>query len=112
MDKFESFYNRAKLIVNNRKRWPTFRTRLQRNIALDVFKEINAGNDKFSFIKRDTMESRNKRMLHLPRIKLEAGRKTTYYQGASIFNRLPTNICEQNSIVLFRNMVNEFEFDK
>jgi len=112
IDKFESFYTRAKFIVNNRKGWPTFRTRLQRNIALDVFKEINSGNDKYSFISNDGIKTRNKRMLRLPRIKLEAGRKTTYYQGASIFNRLTTNIREQKSTVLFKNMVNKFEFDK
>ena len=78
MDKFESFYNRAKLIFNSRKRWPKIRTRLQRNIALDVFKEINAGNDKYSFIAHDT-KTRNKRMLRLPGIKLEASRKTIYF---------------------------------
>ena len=105
--KFEFFYNRAKMIVNNRKKWPSFRTRLWRKIALDVFKEIKSGNEKYCFIEHGTT-TRNKSMLRLPRIKLEAGRKTTYYQGASIFNSLSADIREQKSIVLFKNLVNEF----
>ena len=109
LEKFESLYSRSKLVINSRKIWPSFQTRLRRKIALDVFKAINAGNEKYSFIKHGT-KTRNKKLLRLPRIKLEAGRKTTYYQGALVFNKLNAEIREQESIVLFKNHVNKFEF--
>ena len=49
-------------------------------------------------------------LLRLPQIKSEAGRKMSYYQGAYIFNSLSAKIREEKSLVLFRNLVNEFEF--
>ena len=51
-------------------------------------------------------------MLRLPRIKTEVGRKLTYYQGALIFNSLSAELREQKSLVLFRNLINKFEFQK
>ena len=109
MGKFESFFNRAKSVVNSRKKWPLFETRLKRKIAVDVFKSIQGADKNYVFIEHGP-KTRNKCMLRLPRIKLEAGRKTTFYQGASIFNSLSAKIRQEKSIVLFKNLVNEFEF--
>ena len=109
MGEFESFFNRAKSVVNSRKKWPLFETRLKRKIAVDVFKSIQGADENYVFIEHGP-KTRNKCMLRLPRIKLEAGRKTTFYQGASIFNSLSAKIRQEKSIVLFKNLVNEFEF--
>ena len=109
-DKFESLFYRAKMVVNSRKKWPTFQTRLRRKIVLDVFKSISAGNSCYEFIKHKK-ETRNRNcLLRLPQIKSEAGRKMSYYKGAYIFNSLSAKIREEKSLVLFRNLVNEFEF--
>ena len=109
--KFESLYNRARTVVNSRQKWPSFQTRLKRKIVIDVFKAVHNGNENYSFIEHG-LETRNKSMMRLPRIKSEAGRKTTYYQGALIFNSLSAKIRQEKSLVLFKNLVNEFDFEK
>ena len=80
IQKFESLYNRAKSIVKKRKAWPTFKNCLKRKIVIDVFKAAQDGDSNYSF-KTDGPNTRNKFMMHVPKIKSEAGRKTTYYQG-------------------------------
>ena len=110
LEKFESLLLRAKLVVNCGKKWPTFQIRLQRKIALDVFKAVNVDDSKYNFIEHGKNTRGNRCLLRLTKIQTETGRKTSYYQGASIFNSLDVNIRQQKNQVLFKNLIKEFNF--
>ena len=105
---FESLMQKAKSIIKMRKKWPTFNTQLRRKIAIDVFKSLNAAAiGKYDMINHsiNTRGNNCKR-----KIRSEAGRKLSYYQGALIFNFLPENIRKENSFILFKNLVNNYDF--
>ena len=46
-----------------------------------------------------------------PNDRMEATRKSFYFQGASKYNKLPIDIRDTNSIVIFRNSVRAHLFD-
>ena len=92
------------------KKWPTFNTQLRRKIAIDVFKSQNADTGKYNMINHTINTRGNNCKFRLPKIWSEAGRKLSYYQGALIFNSLPENIRKENSFILFKNLVNNYDF--
>ena len=112
--KFESLHNRARFIVgHNSTTWPTLETERKRKVCIDVFKRLH-GIDKISETKYEMKNHRyktsNNNTLRLPKIKLESGRKTTNYQGASIFNELPSNAREEIYFSKFKRFIKEHNF--
>lgn len=109
--KFESLFLKAKFIVKNRKKWPTFTIRLKRKIAIDVFKSLHFETDGKYVMINHSINTRGKNCsLRLPSIKSEAGRKLSYYQGAVIFNSLPVSIRKETNFNLFKKLVNNYDF--
>ena len=45
----------------------------------------------------------NNRILTLPKVKSENGRKSFEFSGAKLFNNLPTDLCNEQSLVIFKN---------
>ena len=108
--KFESLMQKAKFIIKMRKKWPTFNTQLRRKIAIGVFKSQNADTGKYDMINHTINTRGNNCKFRLPKIRSESGRKLSHYQGALIFNSLPENIRKENSFILFKNLVNNYDF--
>ena len=88
--KFESLTNRARVIIKYHRNLPSFQTSLKRKIALDAFKALHniKPNDKYEKINHIYDTKRNKNTFRLPRVRLNAGGKLSYYQGALVFNGL------------------------
>ena len=70
----------------------------------------NQLNDNFSdyfAFKKSTVNTRsNGTKLVIPRIKLESARKSTYYQGAIVFNDLPKDIRLEIDFETFKKSLN------
>ena len=47
----------------------------------------------------------NGKLTRVPKIRLEAARKSFYFQGANKYNKLPVDIRDKDSAVIFKNFV-------
>ena len=112
LGKFENLVGRAKAIVNGRKNWPTFETRLKRKIAVDAFKAFNVNaNEKYVMISHSINTRGNHCKARLPRVRsAAAGQKLSYYQGALVFNSLDVKLRKEKSFVTFKNILKNFDF--
>ena len=111
LGKFENLVGRAKAIVNGRKNWPTFETRLKRKIAVDAFKAFNVNaNEKYVMISHSINTRGNHCKARLPRVRSAAGQKLSYYQGALVFNSLDVKLRKEKSFVTFKNILKNFDF--
>ena len=60
-------------------------------------------------LKNSTVNTRNNgTMINIPRINLEIARASFYYQGASLFNKLPKEIRAENDFISFKNKLKSF----
>ena len=53
----------------------------------------------------------NKSNLVVPPIRTETARKALSYQGVKIYNRLPPELKNENSVVRFKKRCNDFDFN-
>ena len=83
--------------------------------ANEVFKCLNgtSPHDYETYFKHldHCSTSRNDHSLLLPKVKSEAGRKTLAFLGAKIFNKLPSHMKNESSIVKFQTAYKDFNFD-
>ena len=109
--KFESLLRRAKHIIKTRKKWSTFVTQRKQKVAIDVFKAVNdiTVDSNYKLVSHSINTRGNRSKLVLPSIKTEAGRKLMYYQGALVFNSLPSNIREEKSMINFKKFLKQSE---
>lgn len=58
-------------------------------------------------IRKTTVNTRYKgTKLEIPKIKLEAVRKSTCYQGSTVFNELPENMMKETDCGTFKKLLN------
>ena len=74
---------------------------------LDVWKCLYGTAPKtyknyFKRIEYNINTQNNKKNIVLPKVKTESGRKSLMFQGAKLFNLLPTDLKEESSITKFR----------
>ena len=63
----------------------------------------------FTIIKNSNLNTRkNGTMINIPRINLETARASFYYQGASLFNKLPKEIRAEDDFISFKNKLKSF----
>lgn len=115
LQKFESLLARAKVVVNSPKSlsWATIENQRKRKMAIDVFKAVNGMTDNhegYELLDHSIRTRSCGNKLRLPKIRTEAGRKVSHYQGALIFNSLDTNIRTEKSYVNFKNLLKNFDF--
>jgi len=113
--KFESLHKKAKMIINSPKCRirSAISTQRKRKIALDVFKGIYGltdNNEGYRFVDHSIRTRSCGTKLILPKIRTEMGRKLSRYQGVLVFNSLDTTIRNEKSFVIFRNLLNAFDF--
>ena len=53
----------------------------------------------------------NNSNLVVPRIRTETARNAFSYQGVKIYNRLPPELKNENSVVRFKKRCNDFDFN-
>ena len=80
------------------------------NACLLAFKCINnMTSDSFkSYLSLNCHEKttrNNGKLIRVPKIRLEAARKSFYFQGASKYNKLPVYIRDTDYIVIFKNSI-------
>ena len=117
VEKLECVQKKAKIICGSQKaeEWSTIADTIKRNAMMMVFKSIHYTKpehfkDYFSRLAHNYSTRGNHSMLNLPRMKFEAGRKSFRFQGALIFNSLPSKIRNEVSILRFRNRLKNYTF--
>ena len=63
---------------------------------------------KYKWISHNIKTRGNKSLLCLPKFKTEMFKKSVYYQGATIFNKLTRELREEPSIALFKNELKDY----
>ena len=53
----------------------------------------------------------NNKSVAIPNVKRKNGKKTFMFQGAKVFNMLPNEIQDSQSLLSFKSRCNDFEFD-
>ena len=117
MHKLRTFEDRANRIISNRldnahvnlKMSSILRVR-DYNACLLAFKCINnmtcdSFKSYFSLNYHEKTTGNNGKLIRNPKIRLEAARKSFYFQGACKYNKLPVYIRDTDSIVIFKNSI-------
>ena len=89
---------------------PTVTSIRHKHICTFVFKGINEDvcenfKDYFQIQVNDIDTRHNGRSVRLPKVRLEVGRKSFYYQGRFIFNKLPLDIRKAPNLSYFKKLV-------
>ena len=85
-----------------------------KRICTYVHKCLHSNNvgaifDSYFTMKNSTVNTRNNgTMINIPRINLEIARASFYYQGASLFNKLPKEIRAENDFISFKKKLKSF----
>jgi hypothetical protein len=99
IEKLEPIQDKAKIIcgIQKAEEWTTIADSIKGNAMMMVFKSLYYNkpqlfNNYFSRLTHSYTTRGNRSLLNLPRVRTEAGHKSFRYQGALIFNSLPTEI--------------------
>ena len=117
--KLEKLQNRATRIINGHNgkiSLPPINHVRNKRYAIEVFKCLNGLAPRmlekhFKRLDHQKDTRGNKSNLVVPRIKTETARKAFSYQGVKIYNRLPAELRNENSIVRFKKKCNDFDFN-
>ena len=117
--KLQSIQDRAQRIVAKDSsitlKWVSLEEARKKRIAIDVFKSINGScteSLKNIFTKFDHGKNTrgNGSLLVLPKVRCESGRKTFPFQGASIYNSLPSDVRNEKYFINFKRKINTLSF--
>ena len=109
--KLQDIQDRAHKIVfgiKNTNTWISIQDRRQMTSMTKVFKYIHGllpspFDDTFTRLNREQNTRGNKLNLAIPRIRTEAAKKSFAYQGAMFYNKLPQELKEEYSLLLFKS---------
>ena len=110
--KIEKVEDRAQLIIGNSETIPKAESIKRKQLCTFVHKCLHNDDICSEFkenytIRKTTANTRcNGTKLDIPKIKLEAARKSTYYQGAIVFNELPENTRKETNYRTFKKQFN------
>ena len=84
--------------------------------VLEVFKILNglsphAYYNYFIKVNNNHRTRANRKDVTLPKVRSESGRKAFSFQGAMIFNKMTDEMKSQASILRFKTLCNNFNFD-
>ena len=97
-------------------RWCPIINVMKQHCAQEVFKCLNGlapevFSDTFEIISHQKETRGNNSKLRLPKVKSESGRKTFSFQGALVFNDLPSELRKEISLLNFRQKCKSFFTD-
>ena len=110
--KIEKVEDRAQLIIGNSETIPKAESIKRKQLCTFVHKclhndDICSELKEYYTIRKTTANTRcNGTKLDIPKIKLEAARKSTYYQGAIVFNELPEDTRKETNYRTFKKQLN------
>ena len=110
--KIERIESRAEKIIGQQVQRNEMIT--MKRICTYVHKCLHSNNvgaifDSYFTMKNSTVNTRNNgTMINIPRINLEIARASFYYQGASLFNKLPKEIRAENDFISFKKKLKSF----
>ncbi len=115
VNRFQKIQDRSFKIVFEEKsisNWISIKSACNRLSILDVWKCLNGTapetfNDYFKRIEHNINTRNNGENVVLPKVKTESGRKSFMFQGAKLFNSIPTILKEELSIIKFRSEVQD-----
>ncbi len=115
VNRFQKIQDRSFKIVLGEKlisNWISIKSACNRLSILDVWKCLNGTapqtfNDYFKRIEHNINTRNNGKNVVLPKVKTESGRKSFMFQGAKLFNSIPTILKEELSIIKFRSEVQD-----
>jgi hypothetical protein len=115
VNRFQKIQDRSFKIVFGEKsmsNWISIKSVCNRLSILDVWKCLNGTapetyNDYFKRIEHNINTRNNGGNVMLPKVKTESGRKSFMFQGAKLFNLLPTTLKGELSITKFRSKVQD-----
>ena len=118
-EKFERIQIRASKVINSQRssvRLPSVNEIRNRSCVLEVFKCLNglarkAFQDYFKRVSHTKCTRANNINIALPKIKTESGRKTFAYQGAILFNKLPSDLKTEQSLLRFKSGCKSLNFN-
>ena len=117
--KLQSIQDRAQRIVARDSsitlNWDSLEQTRKKRISIDVFKSVNGictESLKNIFTKFDHGKNThgNGSLLVLPKVRCESGRRTFAFQGASIYNNLPSDVRNEKYFVNFKRKLNTLCF--
>ena len=87
----------------------------KKRVSIDVFKSLNDScppllRNMFERFDHGKETRGNGSRLVLPKVKTEAGRKTFAFQGALIFNGLPTDLMNEPYFINFKRKIDTLSF--
>ena len=109
----EKIEDRAQLIIGNSETIPKAETTNKKHLCTFVHKCLHSEGvfkefkDYFKVGRTNANTRHNGTNIEIPKIKLETARKSTYYQGATIFNELPTNLREETDFRIFKKVLHQ-----
>lgn len=113
--KFEGLHNRANTIIHNTGEHSiSIENERKRKAVTDVFKILhkidNVSNIQYELVNHNINTRGNKSQIRLPKVRTEAGRKTTSYYGAQLFNTLNLDVRNEKSFVNFKRYISKHEW--
>ena len=117
--RLQSIQDRAHKIVtsdnNISLKWDSLEQMRKRRISIDVFKSINGiCTESLINIFKKFDHGKNTRgngsLLVLPKVRCESGRKTFAFQGATIYNNLPSDIRNEKYFINFKRKIRTHDF--
>ena len=119
--KFENIQQKVLSIINgkgkNYTQLPSVNYIRNKRCTIEVFKCLSGtaptafeGYYKRNCHKGITTRGKNK-ILVIPKAKSENGKKTFMFQGAKVFNMIPSEIQDSQSLLSFKSTCKDFDFD-
>ena len=110
-----SLEQRARIIVNvDETPFPSIDQLHKKKVCKFVRKCIDGDldnfNNYFEMIKHNKRTRNNNSSIRLPKINLESTRKSFHFYGASLYNKLPTNIRTEENRKVFNKKLYSFKF--
>ena len=104
------------MVNNSSVKLPSVNETRNRSCVHEVFKCLNgvapkAFQDYFKRVAHAKCTRANNMNIALPKIRTESEKKTFAYQGAILFNKLPSDLKTEKSLLRFKSGCKVFNFD-
>lgn len=113
-DTLQKIQNRADRMTNRGDNTTSITDLRNLKIVVEVFKSLQSIEPvylSFDRISHQRNTRGNKSLLRLPRMRTESGKKSMAFRGAKLFNQLPKELREENSLANFKRKIKCFKFD-
>ena len=117
--KLQSIQDKAQRIVAKDSsitlKWDSLEQTRKKRISVEIFKSVGGISTEllkniFTTFDHDKNTRGNGSILVLPKVRCESGRKTCAFQGASIYNNIPSDVRDEKDALNFKRKINKICF--